>query len=254
MNHTGQHRRAAFSLLEVMLAVTLLALVVTAVAATWNAALRGWKRSSGLADSLQRERVLMNTLGELVQAVVFYRSEGGLYDMVGQSNDRTGDSISFVTASDVLLPPADALAGAMRRVTISLEQDEAHRYYLAIRNQPALGVTDTAEPVPPRILSADVSGFKVRYFHPRTKVWQDNWEEKNLIPAVVEFTLTIGGDDPRVPATVATRTMTLPTAEYVAQTGGAPPGEQMQHQAVPRGGQSAGGNGGMPVITGVGIK
>ena len=237
-----------------MLAVALLALVVTAVSATWSAALGGWKRSRGMTESFQRERVVLGALSELTRSIIFYRTAAGLYDLQGVPNSRTGDSISFVTASDLLLPSAEALAGALRRVTLSLEQDPDGRSFLAIRNQMALTSADATEPVAPHVLSADVSGFSVWYRHPQTGEWQDNWEEKSLVPSVIEFRVTFGGGgDGREPPVVATRTVELPTAAYVAQTGGVGPSGTINMGARPPARRGPDGNssnrrsrGGMP--------
>ena len=229
-----------FTLLEVMLAVVLLSLVITAVYATWSAALRGWKRSSGMTETFQRERVVLNSLAELMQSVVFYRTDAGLYDLRGVANELTNASISFVTASDVLLPATETLAGGMRRVTLTMERDENQHSYLAIRNQAALVLeTTSADEMPPHILSADVSGFAIRYRHPQSGEWVDKWEEKSLVPSTVEFTVTFGGADPQIPAVVATRVVGLPTASYVAQTGGAGPAELLTPKA-PRTSQGGG--------------
>ena len=43
-------RAAAFTLLEVVLAVTILGLVIGAITATWQAGLNGWKRSAGISE------------------------------------------------------------------------------------------------------------------------------------------------------------------------------------------------------------
>src|SRR2546426_1272580 len=115
---------AGFTLLEIMLAVTILAVVITAVYTTWSTALRAWKRSINVSDALQRQRIVMDTLDELTKSMVFFNSRPDLYGFQAGHDARTGYSISFVTASDVLLPPAEALAAGMRRVTISLLRDE----------------------------------------------------------------------------------------------------------------------------------
>ena len=65
---------AGFTLLEIMLAVTILAVVITAVYTTWSTALRAWKRSVNISDALQRQRIVMDTLDELTKSMVFFNS------------------------------------------------------------------------------------------------------------------------------------------------------------------------------------
>ena len=149
--HRTNWRRRGFTLVEVLLAVTILSLVIVAVYSTWSAALMAWRRGGDASDVFQRQRIVMDSLTELAQSVVFYSSSPGLYAVTGTSKPGWGDTVSFVTASDVLLPPSEAIDAGMRRVTISMEQDEYSRKYLAIVNAPAVSawihLSDQAAPV-----------------------------------------------------------------------------------------------------------
>jgi prepilin-type N-terminal cleavage/methylation domain-containing protein len=211
--HRQQH---AFTLLEIMLAVTILALVGTAVYATWSAGLKGWKRSASITESLQRERVVMEMLAELTQSAVYFNSANSLYEFRGTHEEQTGDSISFVTGSDLLLPATEAVAAGMRRVTISLERDTRGNPFLGIANAPALQLDDAPE-APTHFLSANVCGFRVRYRDPRSSSWVEKWEEANLMPSAIEYTVAFGANDGRTPPVVVTRAVDLPVAAYALQ-------------------------------------
>jgi prepilin-type N-terminal cleavage/methylation domain-containing protein len=212
-------RRQAFTLLEVLLAVTILAVVMTAVYATWSAGLAGWKRSSSVSENFQRQRIVMDTLAELTKSAVYFSSRDALYSVIGAHDADNGDSISFVTASDVLLPPSEAIAAGMRRVTISLERDSYNRAYLALANAAALEAADAPESEP-HVLCSDVSGFAVRYRNARTGSMEDKWEENNFPPSAVEYTVAFGANDGRTPPVVVTRTIELPIAQFVMQSQG----------------------------------
>ena len=211
--------RAGFTLVELMLAITILAVVITAVYTTFTTSLNAWKRSIGVSDALQRQRIVMDTLNELTKSMVFVTSRPGLYAFQTDHNAVTGDMISFITASDVLLPPTEALAAGMRRVTISMQRDESGWPYLALQNAPALESSEEEEG-PLHALSADVSGFAIRYRDPRTGVWQDRWEEAALIPSAIEYTIAFGGLDGRTPPIIMTRAVDLPIAQFVMQNRG----------------------------------
>jgi type II secretion system protein J len=218
-------RRApsGFTLFEVMIAVTLLGVVLTAVYGIWSAGLRGWRRSGAMVDALQRERIVFGALEDLTQSAVFMRSDKMLYELRGVRGDAGNDSISFVTASDAFLPPAAAGVAGMRRVTLSLAYDEYRQPYLGIVNAAAVAEEPT-EPVVPRVLSTDVTAFSVRYRHPQTGAWQDEWSERNLLPAGIEYTITFAAGSGAQAVTVqAKRLLELPMALYVARTGGLSP-------------------------------
>ena len=138
-------RRAGFTMLEMMLAVMLLGLVLSTVYTIWSASLTAWKRGSDAMDKFQRQRVVIDAINELASSAVLFQNEQGLYTVIGQKGAQNGaDSISFVTASDVLLPAAEAPLAGLRRVTISLQRDESGYPYLAIQNSPALTPTEAA--------------------------------------------------------------------------------------------------------------
>jgi prepilin-type N-terminal cleavage/methylation domain-containing protein len=218
----ADRRRRGFTLVEVMLAVTILGLIITAVYSTWSAALMAWRRGGDASEVFQRQRIVMDTLTELAQSVVFYPSQPDLYAVTAKSRPNWGDTVSFVTASDVLLPPSEAIDAGMRRVTISMEQDEYGRKYLAIVNAPAVSVdqTNITAALQAHVLSMDVSGFYVRFLDPRSNTWVDSWDETNLIPLALEFTLVFGQPGDRLPPVVVTRAIDLPTATYVNESGG----------------------------------
>jgi prepilin-type N-terminal cleavage/methylation domain-containing protein len=218
-------RHEAFTLLEIMLAITILAMVATAVYATWSAGLAGWKRSATITENLQRERVVLEVLTELTQSAIFFTSKDSLYEVQGTRVAQTGDSISFVTASDLLLPQTEAMAGAMRRVTIAMSRDVQGRPFLGISNVPALQPEKAPEPVM-HVLSANVCGFAVRYRDPRSVSWEQEWGEPSLIPSAVEYTIAFGSNDGRTPPVVVTRTVELSAARYAMKIAGQGSGNQ----------------------------
>lgn len=239
-SHKTGKARLGFTLVEVMLAVTILSLVIIAVYSTWSAALMAWRRGSNATEVFQRQRIVIDTLTELAQSTVYFAASPSLYAVIGASKPGWGDSVSFVTASDVALPPSEAIAAGMRRVTISMEQDEYGRKYLAIVNAPAVSANEsnttstTTVQLQAHVLSMDVTGFSVRYLNPGDGAWYDQWEETALIPSAMEFTVAFGREGDRVPPVVVTRAIDLPVAMFIAQNAGIAGGGQSSTNAVQR--------------------
>jgi hypothetical protein len=198
-----------------------------------------WRHGSNATEVFQRQRIVIDTLTELAQSAVYFAASPTLYAVIGASKPGWGDSVSFVTASDVALPPSEAIDAGMRRVTISMEQDEYGRKYLAIVNAPAVSAnesnvtTTTTEQLQAHVLSMDVSGFSVRYLDPRDGAWYDKWEETALIPSAMEFTVAFGQQGDRMPPVVVTRAIDLPVAAFIAQGAGIG-GDQSSTNAVQR--------------------
>jgi len=199
-----------------MLAVTLLAIVITAVYGIWSVSLQAWRRGEDAAAMFQRQRIVLENLNELAKSVVYFDTDTTVYRVYGRHNEAEGDLISFVTASDALLPPSEMAIAGMRRVTIWLAKDQLDRPVLAIANAPALEIED-APPLPSHVLSTDVSGFSVRYWNASTSEWRDDWQEEDTIPDAIEFTVTFGSTGTRNTPIAVTRAVEFPIAQYVNQ-------------------------------------
>ena len=222
-SHRPTRTRAGFTLMEVLLAVAILSIVIAGVYSTFNASLTALRRGTDASDVFQRQRIVMEALSELAQSAVFFAASPTLYTVTATKHPGLGDSVSFVTASDAFLPPSEATAAGMRRVTISLEQDEYRRTYLAIVNQPALKPEDESkdkESLQAHVISTDVSGFYVRYRNARDGTWADTWEDANTPPSAMEFTVVFGRQGDRVPPVVITRAVDIPVAAFMVAGGG----------------------------------
>jgi general secretion pathway protein J len=215
-SHSRNRARAGFTLVEVLLAVTILSLVMVGVYGIWSASLKAWKRGGEATEVFQRQRVVMETLTQLAQSAVYFGASPELYAIIGAKNPGLGDSVSFVTASDAFLPPSESNDIGMRRVTISLEQDDYRRTYLAIVNQPALTVKDNSkQELQAHVVSMDVSGFFVRYLDPSNGDWSEKWEDPNVIPSAIEFTVVFGQPGDQIPPVTVTRAIDLPVADFI---------------------------------------
>lgn len=206
----GLPQRHGFSLLEVLLALTILSLLVLAVGVTWSSGLRGWRRGGNVADSVQRQRVVTEIIAELTRSL-FYVSAGRETELRGTHDEVEGDTISFVTNSELLIPPDLQPLAGMRRVTLGLRRDEQGRKYLAIQDSSALAPEESPEATNQwRVLCTDVSGFTVRYYDWRAGEWSDDWTRPRILASQLEYTITFGGQDEQSPPVVVQRRVDLP--------------------------------------------
>lgn len=203
-------RQNGFTLLEVLLALTILSLLVLAIGVTWSSGLRGWRRGGSVADSVQRQRVVTETISELARSL-FFVSFGRDTELRGTHDETEGDTISFVTGSELLIPAEMQSLAGLRRVTIGLQRTEFGRTYLGIQDSSALAPEDSAVGTNQwRVLSADVSGFAVRYYNWRLGEWSDDWTLPRIYASQLEFTIAFGGQDEQSPPVIVRRQVDLP--------------------------------------------
>ena len=176
----------------------------------------------------------MDTLTELASSIVYFGSQNGVYDLRGIHDESTGDSISFVTSSDVALPQSESAVAGMRRVTIFLQRDHLGNPYLAIMNEPALEPEGASVQSETHVLSADVRGFQVWYRDPRSEAWNDKWEDGDSLPLSISFTVAFVGNDPQAQPVIVTRAVDIPAAAFAMQTHGEPLAVQSNTNQVPQ--------------------
>jgi general secretion pathway protein J len=215
--------RRAFTLLEIMLAVTIMTMVVTVVYSTWNVAFKSWRRSSEITESLQRQRIVMGVLTDLTSSAVYFGSDTKMYGVLGKENSGEGAEVSFVTSSDAALPPGEVALLGLRRVTLKLDTDSEGRKCLSLANDPAAGLPLGESEEVWHAISYDVTGLDIRYQDARDQNWYESWREDLTLPKAIEYSITFAAADDRSQPVTIVRRVDLPSAEYAMRNKGKRP-------------------------------
>jgi type II secretion system protein J len=179
---------AGFTLIEVLTAVAILAVVSTIVSVSFATTLR--LRDAALQEA-EREHLARNALkllaDELMVGVV--HSKGQWQGRTAEIDGRPADLLMFNTGTQ---PPIQTVApeADIAMVAYTREKDRLVRY--SLRNLHAL----TPDAVDRTDIARGVLAFNVRYFDQRAGVWLDQWAEdpKAAMPPGVLIELTVGGD------------------------------------------------------------
>jgi len=191
-----------FTLLEVLLAVTLMALVATVTFMTFSAATTAWQRGTALVDRLHHGDYVINQLVMGLRSAYYPSGRGdvpayGFWWVDNGDGPEAEDEISWVKLGGALVGRDQAYAESPHRVRFLLADDADNRRSAAvvswrIDGQPEDFEPDTLEPV---FLSSRVVGFNCRIaweMNPEGEIdWLDEWKETNRIPTIVEVTLYI---------------------------------------------------------------
>jgi type II secretion system protein J len=251
MNLRQQFSRRAFTLIEVMVAVAIFALLIAAVYSTWTVILKSSQVGNAVAARVQRERIAIRTLEDSLTCIQSFQASMGYYTF----NVTNGDQplLSFVARVPDVFPRNGKFDSNLRRLTFSVEPGEDSERDLLLRQNPILMDQDKDEQQIPLVLARNVKDFVVECWDTNALDWVDEWDSTNTLPPMVRVTLTLadssGSDDSATPGLAITREIAVPssTLPQIAQTGspngGAAPAAGVGGAGGNRNGQNGNGTG-----------
>lgn len=198
-------QREAFTLLEIMVALALFALVAAAIYSSWFAVMRGSQVGLASAAKVQRSRVAMQIIEEALCSTRSFDADGTNYYFIGENG--TEATLSFVSKLPSSFPRSGKFGDLdVRRVEFALEQGPDSSKQLVLRQRPLLMDLDKDERLHPVVVAKDVKRFAMEFWDTRppkntinnnasTVEWLEEWDETNRLPAMVKITLQFKGDD-----------------------------------------------------------
>jgi prepilin-type N-terminal cleavage/methylation domain-containing protein len=186
-------RRAAFTLIEMMLAIAIFAAVLAAIYSTWSAILRSSKAAEYAAAEAQRTRITVNALEQALQSVQFFQANAALYSF---ECDTSGEdaALSFVARLPTSFPGSGQFEGVrLRRVTFAVEPGVDGSKTLVLRQLPMLALADRMEEQPAVRLAQNLRGFGLDFWGPNSTDWEPEWTMTNQLPRLIRFWLEFGG-------------------------------------------------------------
>ena len=202
MNAPRSRRRAGFTLLEITIAVTVLAMAMTVIVLTFSNISRAWRDGSAAAAGLNHADAILDQLSAGLRSAYFKKSGGPQPSAYGfwLDNDGSGsgarDRISWVKTGSALIDPAAPEAASLHRLVFTVEDDERGRPCAAVKSWRPFGQSEDFDPerdAPFFFVSSGIQGFDCQI---GTNVdsfgdfeWETEWEETNRIPRYLLLTL-----------------------------------------------------------------
>ncbi len=213
-----------FTLLEVLLAVTILSVVATVTFMTFSAATSAWQRGTALMDRIHHGDFVINQLVMALRSTYYPQGQGelpayGFQQVDNGSGPESQDEISWVKLGGALIGRELAYAESPHRVRFFLTANEAGRLSAAVVSWRIDGQPEDFDPenLEPVFLSSRVQGFNCRTAWKLDDAgdieWEDEWKLTNRIPLAVEVTLFIEPVEQDLPPVELKRIVGLRTAE-----------------------------------------
>ncbi len=191
-----------FTLIELMLALTLVAALVALTFGSLRVGLAAWRQGEERAGVQQHGRGLVQVLARSLGAAHPYQGEargGGRPPILFEGE---AERLAFVTGTP---PFPTAVPIAFTAVTLGTESGDGPG--LAVR-QKALPNTDPFERVEPVLVDGSVRAVTFRYLRDAAGSWEERWDAvaEGRLPRAVEITLTtsIGGREIEHPPFIVT--------------------------------------------------
>jgi prepilin-type N-terminal cleavage/methylation domain-containing protein len=226
--------KQGFTLIEVMMAMFIFAMILIAIYSTWILILKGTDAGGKAAAAVQRSRVAIRTIEDALLTVQMFNSNMTNYLFVA---DTSGDmaAISMVSHLPESFPGVGRYGDqVVRRVSFytSAGKDGTE---LMMTQAPMLMETNTSVQAYTITLAKDVSLFRLDFYDMQKDEWLDEWKYTNQLPKLVQVTLGLGkshgvGSQPQ---DVVTRLVALPSVAVLADVQGIGPGVGLPPGGVP---------------------
>jgi len=188
------NRRRAFTLLEIIIAVAILATMALAIYRFVQSNLVAIRASSGALAADARYEGLREVLTAQWQSLPAGR--GALTGDTFKLNNRTRDEIRWICSAGAGLMTRYASGDFIVSLRLQSEKNSDRLDLGLLRSPRTDSVTTDAEEswIP---LIDNVNSLQIRYFDTRRNVWVERWTDTGTLPRLVK--LTIGRGDSATP-------------------------------------------------------
>ena len=215
----------AFTLLEIMLAIAIFSLVMAAIYSSWMLILRATKVGQEATAQVQRRRIAVRTIENALMCAQSFQASIQYYTFIIQNGNEPLLSFAARLPDDF---PRNGEFGDfnLRRVTFTVEAGPGSEKDLVLRQNPILMDMNQDEQEHPLVLARDLRSFVIECWDTNNLDWSDEWDNTNQLPALVRFTLVLGGNKndnsfgDAGPTLAVTRVVAIPsgTVPAVVQT------------------------------------
>lgn len=196
-------RQRGFTLVEVVIALTIVATMLVVMFGGLRAGLAAWQRGDERAEVLDRARSVTQIVTRTLGAAYPYMTSSQGREAPRLLFEGAPDRVAFVTA----VPPLPT-AAPIAFTAVTLSRDAGPVPGLAVRQKPLPNEAPFDSGLVPALVDGTVSDVHFRYLRESDRTWTERWDvaEEKALPLAVEITLSIvqaGRSAPQPPLMVS---------------------------------------------------
>ncbi len=193
-----KHNERAFTLLEVLVAMTIMTIIGASLYTSLNLAFRVRDSAEAAVDEVRALEIAVSLIKEALMSAM---PPSGVLAGAFEGEDAQGseggdaDTLSFYSSDNV--PEEGDIACDVRQVEFALVEREDGEDTVMVRNITTNLLSPRTLDPEEEILCGDIASLNFRYYDGTD--WQDDWDSgdnDNSLPEAVEITLTRAAADP----------------------------------------------------------
>ena len=184
---------AAFSMIELVVAISLLIMMFGTLYSSWAAILQSTRTGSEAAANVQRERVTVQHVADALAGAVMVEDGEDWYRFRA---DTWSDHSSLSFVQRIPENSRKPSAQSFRRVSFSVKPSSNGREWELVRRETPVNQAPKATPVEPQELVRRVRLFKVELLDANGE-WKTRWSGEGRLPRRVRISVAVGSGDPK---------------------------------------------------------
>ncbi|MCM8812616.1 MAG: prepilin-type N-terminal cleavage/methylation domain-containing protein [Candidatus Omnitrophica bacterium] len=203
-----KRRRAAFTLVEVLIGMSMFAVIAASVYASLYLGIKVWRQQERAEAQLQAGL----RAAELIAGILRNTYVNSRHDEVVFSG--MPEEVNFFTVT---------AAGDVEEIRLYLEPAAGQPSAGLYMQRRLLRELENEEDSPAEPVALQVKKFSWRYYDAVAGRWQDRWDTSPAPPAQVAFALSLPGQSPEAPDIVLEKFVYIPAAASAAVPAETPP-------------------------------
>lgn len=194
--NTRRRGSRGLTLIEMLVALTLTTLVVSATYAVMRSGTDAQRRGEALTDLLQTARVAMDRLSADLQSAVYVANEDA-YTFVGTDSEEAGFPTDMLEFACVAANPrgAETRVSDLCRVRYFVDLEERTEEEGLLRQEFPQPMAEELDPEEEELATREmgrlVVGLDAMYYDSEEQDWMESWEDREGLPPAVRVTLVL---------------------------------------------------------------